>query len=46
MIDGSMDSEININDVKSYVVGTESDIDISDDSDDPFDDTGKWRTMD
>ena len=37
-IDGSMDSEINIKGLESYTVGADVDIDIDDDSNDPFDD--------
>ena len=37
-IDGSLDSEINIKGLESYVVGADVDIDIDDDSNDPFDD--------
>ena len=37
-IDGSMDSEINIKGLESYAVGTDMDVDISDECNDPFDD--------
>ena len=38
MTDGYMDNEMNIKGLESYAVGTDTDVDISDDSGDPFND--------